>query len=220
MANTRRPTHLVHVLSPLPHLSILPQPRVYSSLPNATADHSPEYQRRRFYAHRNPPSADLAARTYDSSRSPPPRRSRSPKPKRSSSPSLTNRTSGKKNNVAPRGDAALKTQAVNSLLTHATRRNRIDVLIAGSLALTGYQISAMSSDLPHRLRKVLTPAESPAVRVANGGTTAVLAMCTARITISCRPASVLTAVIDHFPHDPILGINILTLHSAIIDCSY
>lgn len=77
----------------------------------------------------------------------------------------------------------------------------------------------MSSSLRRRLQKVLTPATSPTVRVADGSTPAVLGMCTARITISGRHTSVLFAVLEQCPHDLILGIDFLSTHAALIDCS-
>ncbi|XP_049273509.1 uncharacterized protein LOC125759160 [Rhipicephalus sanguineus] len=77
----------------------------------------------------------------------------------------------------------------------------------------------MSSHLRSRLKKVLTPAVSPTVRVADGSRTSVLGMCTARVTVAGHHTSVLFAVLDACPHDVILGIDFLTAHSALIDCS-
>lgn len=77
----------------------------------------------------------------------------------------------------------------------------------------------MSSDLRRRLQKVLTPAIAPTVRTADGSTPAVLGMCTARLTISEHQTSVLFAVLENCPHDLILGLDFLTSHAALIDCS-
>lgn len=111
----------------------------------------------------------------------------------------------------------------NPLLTLPTDQNliavEVDALPVTALIDTGAHISVMSADLRKRLKKVLTPAESRFVRVADGGTAAVLGMCAARVSVAGRHTSVLFHVLDHCPHDVILGLDFLSAHSAIIDCS-
>ncbi|KAK8756781.1 hypothetical protein V5799_000517 [Amblyomma americanum] len=77
----------------------------------------------------------------------------------------------------------------------------------------------MNARLRRRLRKVLTPAPSTVVRVADGGMSIVVGMCTARVSIAGRHTSVLFTVLEHCPHDIILGLDFLTDHSALIDCA-
>ena len=77
----------------------------------------------------------------------------------------------------------------------------------------------MNSSLRARLKKVLTPAPITVVRVADGATSAVTGMCAARVTVAGCHTSVLFYVLDHCPHDIILGLDFLSEHSALIDCS-
>lgn len=77
----------------------------------------------------------------------------------------------------------------------------------------------MNSSLCARLKKVLTPAPITLVRVADGATPAVTGMCAARVTVAGRHTTVLFYVLDHCPHDIILGLDFLSEHSALIDCS-
>lgn len=111
----------------------------------------------------------------------------------------------------------------NPLLTLTTDKNLLDVEVDGlpvtALIDTGAHISILSSDLRARLNKVLTPPESLFVRVASGATPAVLGMCTARVRFADRQTSVLFHVLAHCPHDVILGLDFLSDHSAVIDCS-
>lgn len=117
----------------------------------------------------------------------------------------------------------MTTRTAKPLLTPAARPNLVEIFVddvpVQALIDTGAQVSVMRSDLRSRLRKVLTPAESPAVRVANGSTTAVMGMCAARVTIAGRPVLVLFTVLAECPHEVILGIDFLTAHSALIDCA-
>lgn len=94
----------------------------------------------------------------------------------------------------------------------------IDGVPVNALIDTGAHISVMSAQLRSRLRKVLTPALSH-VRVADGGTSAVAGMCTARVSIAGHPVTVMFFVLDKCPHDVILGRDFLSDHSALIDCS-
>lgn len=77
----------------------------------------------------------------------------------------------------------------------------------------------MSANLCRRLRKVITPPTTRAVRVADGGTVAVAGMCTARVGIAGHHIPVLFMVLASCPHDLILGMDFLSTHSALIDCS-
>ncbi|XP_077559609.1 uncharacterized protein LOC144174679 [Haemaphysalis longicornis] len=130
--------------------------------------------------------------------------------------------SGKLADAAPGGDAASTTDPANPLLTLPTEDNLLAVEIDGvpvnALIDTGAHISVMSAQLRSRLRKVLTPALSH-VRVADGGTSAVAGMCTARVSIAGHPVTVMFFVLDKCPHDVILGRDFLSDHSALIDCS-
>ncbi|XP_077553321.1 uncharacterized protein LOC144168147 [Haemaphysalis longicornis] len=124
--------------------------------------------------------------------------------------------------AAPGGDAASTTDPANPLFTLPTEDNLLAVEIDGipvnALIDTGAHISVMSAQLRSRLRKVLTPALSH-VRVADGGTSAVAGMCTARVSIAGHPVTIMFFVLDKCPHDVILGRDFLSDHSALIDCS-
>lgn len=108
-------------------------------------------------------------------------------------------------------------------MTLPTRGNLLDIEVDGvpvtSLVDTGAQLSVMSAALRRRLKKVLTPAVPCTVRVADGSTSPVLGMCTARVTIAGHYSVVLFIVLEHCPHDLILGLDFLSKHSAQIDCS-
>lgn len=125
-------------------------------------------------------------------------------------------------NAAPRGEAAFSTWPENPLLTLPTRDNLLEVEVDGmpvrALVDTGATISVISAKLCSRLHKVLTPALSH-VKVADGGTPTISGMCTARVTIAGRTVPVLFAVLQNCPYDVILGLDFLSDHSALIDCS-
>lgn len=95
----------------------------------------------------------------------------------------------------------------------------VDGVPVTALIDTGAHVSVMSAQLRHRLKKVLTPAPSPVLRVADGGTPAVIGMCPARVSVADHHTSVLFYVLEHCPHDLILGLDFLSAHSALIDCS-
>lgn len=95
----------------------------------------------------------------------------------------------------------------------------VDGVTISALVDTGAYISVMSSGLRRRLKKVVTPAVSHVVRVADGGTPTILGMCTARVTIASHPTTVLFAVLEQCPYDVILGLDFLATHSALIDCA-
>lgn len=111
----------------------------------------------------------------------------------------------------------------NPLLTLPTHLNLLDVQVDGvsvsALIDTGAHVSVMSADLRNRLKKILTPPTTPVVRVADGGTAPVIGMCAARVSFADRSTIVLFTVIAHCPHDIILGLDFLSAHSALIDCS-
>lgn len=117
----------------------------------------------------------------------------------------------------------MTTLARNPRLTLTTNWNLLDVIVdhvpVRALIDTGAHASIMSAAFRRRLKKVLTPALNRAVRVADGGTATIIGMCSARVTISDRSTAVLFAVIEHCPHDLILGMDFLAAHSALIDCS-
>lgn len=104
-----------------------------------------------------------------------------------------------------------------------TNQNLLDVDVDGypvtALIDTGAHISIMSAAFRRRLRKLLTPASACVVRVADGGTVPIVGMCTARVSIAGRHTPVLFTVLAHCPHDLILGLDFLSAHSALIDCS-
>lgn len=77
----------------------------------------------------------------------------------------------------------------------------------------------MSNHLRRRLKKVLTPAATGIIRVADGRSPAVIGMCTARITIAGHHISVLFTVLEQCPNDVILGLDFLSAHAALIDCA-
>lgn len=108
-------------------------------------------------------------------------------------------------------------------MTLHTNKNLVDVHVDGislsALVDTGAHVSIISVHLCRRLRKVLTPPATEAVRVADGGTVPVIGMCTARIRIADRYIPVLFTVLQNCPHDLILGMDFLSTHSALIDCS-
>lgn len=108
-------------------------------------------------------------------------------------------------------------------MTLPTTRNLLNVTLDNvpvrALIDTGAHVSIMSAALRRRLKKVLTPALNRAVRVADGGTAAIIGMCSARVTIADRSTAVLFTVIENCPHEVILGMDFLTAHSALIDCS-
>lgn len=66
----------------------------------------------------------------------------------------------------------MPTRPRNPLLTLPTHRNLIKVNVDGvpvtALIDTGAHVSVMGAQLRHRLKKVLTPAPSPVLRVADG----------------------------------------------------
>lgn len=115
------------------------------------------------------------------------------------------------------------TRYTNPLLTVSTRRNLLDIQVddvtVTALIDTGAQISIMSAALRTQLRKVITPAIQSTVRVADGSSSAVLGMCTARVCIAGHQTIGLFAVLAQCPHDVILGLDFLSTHSALIDCS-
>ncbi|XP_049524199.1 uncharacterized protein LOC125945877 [Dermacentor silvarum] len=76
----------------------------------------------------------------------------------------------------------------------------------------------MSSDLRERLHNVLKPPESRVVRVTVGRTPAMLGMCTTRVSVAGHHTSGFH-VLSHCPHGVILGLDFLTDHLAVIDCS-
>lgn len=121
------------------------------------------------------------------------------------------------------GDAAVQTQPQNPRLAVLARRNLLAIHIDGvpvrALIDTGAQVSVMSSHLCRRLRKVLTPAPTAVLRVADGGTPPIIGLCTARVTISGHHTPVLFTVLDNCPHEVILGLDFLSDHSALIDCA-
>ena len=108
-------------------------------------------------------------------------------------------------------------------MTLPTNQNLIDVEVDGipvtALVDTGAHISVMSSHIRDRLKKVLTPAPSRSVRVADGGAATVIGVCTARVTIAGHQTSVLFTVLTHCTNDVILGLDFLYAHSALIHCS-
>lgn len=130
---------------------------------------------------------------------------------------------GKLTNAAQGGDAASTTRPANPLLTLTTKHNLLDVLVDGvavrALIDTGAHISVMSSNLRRRLRKVLTPPMPRVVRVADGSTPLVAGMCTARVRIADHETAVMFTVLEQCPHDLILGLDFLSEHAALIDCS-
>lgn len=77
----------------------------------------------------------------------------------------------------------------------------------------------MSSSLRRRLRKVLTPAPSRILRVADGGMTSVAGLCTARVELAGHAIPVTFAVLETCPHDVIIGLDFLADHAALIDCA-
>ena len=115
------------------------------------------------------------------------------------------------------------TRSSNPPLTIPTRRNTLQILVVDvtvtALIDTGAQISVMSAALRKKLRKVLTPPVQCAVIVADGSTSTVLGMCTSRVCIAGRQTIVLFTVLAQCPHDVILGLDFLSTHSALIDCS-
>lgn len=117
----------------------------------------------------------------------------------------------------------MTTLAQNPRFTLPTNKNLLDVLVDNvpvcALIDTGAHVSIMSAALRRRLKKVLTPAPNRAVQVADGGTVAIVGMCSARLTIAERHTVVLFTVIEHCPHELILGLDFLASHSALIDCS-
>lgn len=121
------------------------------------------------------------------------------------------------------GKAAVSSSSTNPLLTLPTDHSLLDVQLDG-VAVTAAVVpeaplSMMSATLRRRLKKILTPSTTPAIRVADGGTVDVVGMCTACVGIGGHHTAAPFDVLAHYTRDLILGLDFLLTRSASIDSS-
>lgn len=120
--------------------------------------------------------------------------------------------------AAPRSSTKAPSMQILPMKTNVAHVS-VDNLVVLVLVDTGACVSVMSDDFRRRLRKILTPVAPQRLRTVNLQPLPCLGVCTARLMLQSTIVPVQFVVLERCSYDVILGMDFLSAHGALIDCS-